>query len=423
MKSTAEPAFIRSACARALVVSLCALAALAGAGGALFAVESAAGSTDRRADGSRPRAARALVAPRDGRRLEAGARARLHRRSRSTRRARPASSRSSRTSGQRRRARPSRRARASSSTARATSSPHAHVVVSTVGLRRRCRRLRERLRRSSATATACRPDRRLGSRTTTSASSASPRRRTALAPVPLGSSSTRRRRASRWRRSARPFGDAASLSVGVVSGTGRTIPSLTTGYNLVRRDPDRRADQPGQLGRAAPRRAGPRDRHQRTDPLEPRVRLRGRRASRSRSTRPSARSTSSLGRARSPTPTLGVRPRTSRPASRRSSASRRRTGAIVDRWRARRARRRGRPPRRHRTVVFNGQRAHARRRRDRRDRRHARCAAPTTSRGSSPSGRAGRGRLVHGPPRRQDGSRARHARRAPGPYAVGALAA
>ncbi len=43
-----------------------------------------------------------------------------------------------------------------------------------------------------------------------------------------------------------------------------------------RRDPDRRPDQPGELGRPAVRRAWPRDRHQRADPVELRNRGGGR---------------------------------------------------------------------------------------------------------------------------------------------------
>ena len=37
---------------------------------------------------------------------------------------------------------------------------------------------------------------------------------------------------SRWRRSARPSATETSLSIGIVSGIGRTIPSLTTSYDL-----------------------------------------------------------------------------------------------------------------------------------------------------------------------------------------------
>ena len=61
-----------------------------------------------------------------------------------------------------------------------------------------------------------------------------------------------------------PFGERQSLSVGVVSATDRSIPSLTAVPDR-RRDPDRRLDQPRQLGRAAARRREPRDRDQPAD--------------------------------------------------------------------------------------------------------------------------------------------------------------
>ena len=81
---------------------------------------------------------------------------------------------------------------------------------------------------------------------------------------------------SRWRRSARPSATETSLSIGIVSGIGRTIPSLTTRTTCSTRSrPTRRST--GQLGRAAARRAGPRDRDRGADPLEPRVGVRGRR--------------------------------------------------------------------------------------------------------------------------------------------------
>ena len=51
-----------------------------------------------------------------------------------------------------------------------------------------------------------------------------------------------------------PFGEDQSLSVGVISALDRSIQSLT-GFDDRRRDPDRRGDQPRQLGRPAARRA------------------------------------------------------------------------------------------------------------------------------------------------------------------------
>ena len=57
---------------------------------------------------------------------------------------------------------------------------------------------------------------------------------------------------------------------------GRSIDSLTSRLHRRERDPDRRADQPRQLRRAAVRRRRPRDRHQRPDPEHDRHR-RGRR--------------------------------------------------------------------------------------------------------------------------------------------------
>ena len=74
-----------------------------------------------------------------------------------------------------------------------------------------------------------------------------------------------------------PFGNADSLSVGVVSAVAPVDPVVDDELRPRRRDPDRRADQPRQLGRAALRRARARDRHQRADPLDRRHRLRGRR--------------------------------------------------------------------------------------------------------------------------------------------------
>ena len=87
------------------------------------------------------------------------------------------------------------------------------------------------------------------------------------------------------------------------------------------RDPDRHADQPGQFGRAALRRAGPRDRDQRADPLDERHR-RGRRLRDPDRHGPAGARAARPLPARSRTPTSASRPRTSRPGSRSGSASR-----------------------------------------------------------------------------------------------------
>ena len=52
-----------------------------------------------------------------------------------------------------------------------------------------------------------------------------------------------------------PFDQDSSLGVGVVSATERSIAVPDLGLRRLRRDPDRRADQPRQLGRPAARRA------------------------------------------------------------------------------------------------------------------------------------------------------------------------
>ena len=62
-----------------------------------------------------------------------------------------------------------------------------------------------------------------------------------------------------------PFGQAQSLSVGIVSAIDRSVASLTD-FAIARGDPDRRGDQSRQLRRAARRLRRPRDRHQPADP-------------------------------------------------------------------------------------------------------------------------------------------------------------
>ena len=144
-------------------------------------------------------------------------------------------------------------------------------------------------------------------------------------------SATRRRSSSATPVAAigSPFGEQSSLSVGVVSATGPDDRLAHLRLQRRRRDPDRRADQPRQLRRAALRRARARDRHQRPDSLARAATPRAS-ASRSRSTPPSAAARPAAadgqGRLRR---TSASRPRTSRPGSRRSSASTRRHGALI----------------------------------------------------------------------------------------------
>ena len=71
-----------------------------------------------------------------------------------------------------------------------------------------------------------------------------------------------------------PFGERQSLSIGVISALDRDD-RVAHAVRDRRRDPDRRRDQPRQLRRAAARRAGSRDRHQRADQVAVR-RRRGR---------------------------------------------------------------------------------------------------------------------------------------------------
>ena len=134
--------------------------------------------------------------------------------------------------------------------------------------------------------------------------------RHAARPVPLGDSSAgRRRRAGRGDRQPvrqrrlalgrRRLGDPALDPVAHHAAT------------TCRRDPDRRADQPRQLGRPALRRARPRDRDQRPDPLERhRLGLRGRRLRRADRLRAPLAAAARCRRATSATPSSGSRRRT-----------------------------------------------------------------------------------------------------------------
>ena len=110
-----------------------------------------------------------------------------------------------------------------------------------------------------------RPRSSAGTCSATSACSGSTPADHPLAPVPLGDSS-RVVVGEPVAAIGSPFGKQTSLSVGVVSAIGRSIDSLTSTVRRRERDPDRRADQPRQLRRAAVRRRGARDRDQRADP-------------------------------------------------------------------------------------------------------------------------------------------------------------
>jgi len=72
-----------------------------------------------------------------------------------------------------------------------------------------------------------------------------------LRPIPLGTSDDLRVGQKVFAIGS-PFGLDQTLTTGVISALDRTITSLV-GNRHQRRDPDRRRDQPGQLGRPAPR--------------------------------------------------------------------------------------------------------------------------------------------------------------------------
>ena len=158
----------------------------------------------------------------------------------------------------------------------------------------------------------------------------------------------------------------------------------------LRRDPDRRADQPGQLGRAAARRRGRRDRDQRPDPLEPRVGLRGRGVRRPDRLGEALARASCSPRVTSPTPTSASQTEDLTPSIAKAFGSRPLHGAIVD------SVARGGPAALGRAAAGPSQRALAgpaadpRRRRDRRDRR----ASPVT--GSNDVARLVAERMVPG---------------------------
>ena len=97
------------------------------------------------------------------------------------------------------------------------------------------------------------------------------------APDPVRGLATARRSVTRWWRSAARSASPRRRRTGIVSAVGRSIQAPEQLHDP-RRDPDRRGDQPRQLGRTAARRQRPRARPQRPDPdqlrLERRRRLR-----------------------------------------------------------------------------------------------------------------------------------------------------
>ena len=242
------------------------------------------------ADDGRPHRRRPDVAAdrarsgRPGRR--AAARQRLRSRRRSTPAARRASSRSTPTSpnGQ----------RAQGSGFIVSEEGHvltnSHVVTTPAAEGSTVQGRRPDLRRLRRRRPDPRLDRRLGPLQRHRASSRSIRRDHAVSPVPLGDSS-RVVVGEPVAAIGSPFGQESSLAVGVVSATQRSIDVAHLRLRRLRCDPDRRADQPRQLGRPAARRPRPRDRDQRPDPLRLRATPKAS-ASRSRSTRPAVRCSS-----------------------------------------------------------------------------------------------------------------------------------
>ena len=258
----------------------------------------------------------------------------------------------------------------------------AHVITSTAGsaARRAARSVYVAVRRRRPRP---RPDRGLGSVRRRRRAAGRARRRTASTPVPLGNSADVAV-GQPVAAIGSPFGAEASLSVGVVSGTGRTIPSLTTAYNLfdaIQTDaPINQGNSGGPLLDAQGRAIG--INAQIRSSLESGfegVELRGADRLGEALAQPAAR----LGPRRLRVPghadrgsDAGDREGVRLPGRPRRDRELRRAGA---------ARGRRRPSGRAPHGALAAPAADARRRRDRRDRRHSRCGAPTTSRGWSPS--------------------------------------
>ena len=290
-----------------LVAALCVLAALAGAGGVLFAVENGGWAKGGIPDGPRPRAARTLVDPAHRRRLEAGAGTRLQAAADlcverasgvvtiySYFGAKPGSSTLQEGSG---------------------------FVVDRTGILLTAAHV---IASSDGSSPLPAPARAVyvqfndGDRVAAQVIGWDPYDDVGVLRVSPCRAQARAGAARKLRRRPRrPAGRRdrhAVRRLRVALGRGRLgnrpdDPVAHDRLRPLRRDPDRRADQRRQLGRAAARRGGRRDRDQRPDPLEPRVGLRGRGVRRSDRLGEAVARPSCSPRATSRTRTSACRPR------------------------------------------------------------------------------------------------------------------
>ncbi len=131
----------------------------------------------------------------------------------------------------------------------------------------------------------------------------------ALTPLPLGNSD-KVRVGDPVVAIGNPFGLDRTATAGIVSALQRGITSSGRLHDRSR-DPDRRADQPRQLGRAAAQHARPGDRREHADPDRRRARKRRDRLRRPVQHGQGRRRTAARGRAGSTTRTLGSRDRRS----------------------------------------------------------------------------------------------------------------